>query len=290
MRINLPSAILLSGTVMLFSAASAIADTQETAKPVATEATVAQSAAPQQEASAGAEAQKTGTTKATEAQPAAATPGAAEAAANPKPLAPHGGVFKFGADAEKDAIVDAPADIEKARQLHIKAMDQIKGKDIEGALKTETEATTVAPHYWLPHAGMVYILMSQKHKPMDAMKEASLSIYGKHNAVAERNAAKLFQQIHWIPPAQKALSSAVEMEPDNWHGHIGLADLQLSQGNAQEALKTLNAIKPETVTGYDALSTLAAHYLTIDAYAKARELYEKAVAVAPDDAAKTECQ
>lgn len=278
MRINLPSAILLSGTVLLLSAAGVIAKTSDAAKPEASDA----SATTQK-----VEEKTTTTTEVTQTQDAA---GATKHVAG-DPVVPgttgaknRGAAFKFGADAEKDAVVDAPEAIEKARTLHAKAMEQAKAKDIPAAIATEKEAIAAAEHYWLPHAGMVYLMMQgDKRRAMDALKEASLSLYGKHGAVAERNSAKLFQQIRWNPPALKALEAAAVMEPDNWKVNLALADLQSNMGASDKALKTLDGIKPEALNSFEVADQVGSRYLAIDQFEKARDVLAKAYALAPTD-------
>jgi tetratricopeptide (TPR) repeat protein len=293
MRINLPSAILLSGTVMLLSSVGAFAQTKDTAMLGAGETAAAQtteSTGMQTTTTVGAASGDSSTStnvkveQTTKADKATAAVKSKDGSVNA-----NGGKFNFNPEAQKDAIVDPADAIEKAGQLHAKAMEQGKAKDVPAAIITEQQAIDAAPHYWLPHAGMVYLLMGQKKRPMDAMKEASLSIYGKHGAVAERNAAKLFEMIHWYPPAQKALNSAITLEPDSWQARVGLCDLYLAEGNTGEAKKALDGIKPELISTFPALSSVATHFLSLEDYEKAKDLYEKAVALAPDDQAKKEC-
>jgi len=282
MRINLPSAILLSGTVLLLSPLCAMANANEAATLEAgnTTATVA----PAADASTA----KAAETTATETKPADAT-GASAANPNQSAMSARSGMFRFGDQAEKNPIVDAPEAIEKAKAIHNQAMEQGKAKDLVNAMLTEQKAIDAAPHYWLPHAGMVYLMLSSKKKPAEMMKEASLSIYGKHNAVAERNAAKIFQMMRWNQPAVKALQAAIELEPNNWDSRIALADMQLNSGNAVEAKALLDKINIDSLTSYNALASVGAHHLSIDDYPKAKELLQKALTLAPDDAAKTEC-
>jgi hypothetical protein len=164
---------------MLFSAASCFAATAEDADTTAPQEGFNQPAAAE-------------TTSITETGAAAQTKdGAPTKEISPRSAAARG-MFKFG-DNSKDTVTDPADAIEKARALHDKAMELAKaGSPADGIVK-EKEAIEAAPHYWLPHAGMTYLMMSDKKKAFEAIHEASLSLQGKHDAVAERNCAKLFQ-------------------------------------------------------------------------------------------------
>ncbi|HEY9720165.1 MAG TPA: tetratricopeptide repeat protein [Trichormus sp.] len=272
MRINLPSALLLSGTVMLFSAASGFAATADDADNIA----------PQQstqlpEAAPTADAAKT---EAIKKDPALAP--TSHSSANAR------GMFKFG-DNSKDAVTDPADAVEKSRALHDKAMELFKANSVKEAVAKEQEAIDAAPHYWLPHAGMTFLIMTDKHKAFDAIHEASLSLQGKHDSVAERNCAKLFQMVHWMPPAVQALQAAIKMEPDNWVPKVGLADLAINQNNFNDARKELAKIDLNSANTYEAFSEIGLRYLEAEDYAKAKELLSKAIEKAPDQKAKQEC-
>jgi len=286
MRINLPSAILLSGTVMLLSAAGTFAQSNDTATPAAPAALAKNSSAAQPAATqspSSAESTKTEVKADSAAKPGATTAAAAEA---PK----HGATFTFGEDNEKDIVVDAPEAIEKARGLHNKAMDQFKAGDADGAVATEQSAAEAAPHYWLPHAGLVYIIMTSHKKPTDAIAEASKSLYGKHATVAERNTAKLFQQVHWLPPAVKALEKAVRVEPDNWKNRLALADALSASQQPAQAKEQLDAIKPDSIDQFGPLENIATHYMALDDFDKAKPLLDKALGLAKTDKEKQAIQ
>ena len=260
MRINLPSAILLSGTVMLLSAAGTFAQSNDTATPAAPAALAKDSSALSRllrKARALPNRLRL-KSKLTLLLSQAQQPPQPRSATNMAPHSPSAKITR-----KTTLVVDAPEAIEKPAGTHNKAMDQFKAGDADGAVATEQSAAEAAPHYWLPHAGLVYIIMTSHKRPTDAIAEASKSLYGKHATVAERNTARLFQQVHWLPPAVKALEKAVRVEPDNWKNRLALADALSASQQPAQAKEQLDAIKPDSIDQFGPLENIATHYMAL---------------------------
>jgi tetratricopeptide (TPR) repeat protein len=196
-----------------------------------------------------------------------------------------GFMFKFptAEDKSEPVVVDPQADIEKARALHLAAMDLYKQGKVDEAKAKEKEATTIAPHYWLPHAGLTYIFADQK-KPFEALQSSQLAVYGKHGAVADRNAGRLFEIIHWFEPAILEFKKAIKEEPDAWVSYTGLADCYIIQGQYPEAAQVLDRMPTAALSQFEPLSETATRYMQIGEYQKAQDDFAKALDMAPDEA------
>jgi tetratricopeptide (TPR) repeat protein len=196
-----------------------------------------------------------------------------------------GFMFKFptAEDKSEPVVVDPQADIEKARALHLAAMDLYKQGNVDEAKAKEKEATTIAPHYWLPFAGLTYILSDQK-KPFEALQASQMAVYGKHGAVADRNAARLFEIIHWFEPSVLEFKKAIKEEPDSWVSYTGLADCYILQGQYPEASQILDRMPAAALTQFEPLSEAAIRYMEVGEYQKAQDDFAKALDMAPEEA------
>jgi len=264
---TLPTAFLLSGTVALVSAVTTFAATATDAKQ--------------------------------DEQPAVVENGAItkpKVNLAPTPVVPKqdstinarkGFLFSFSDKPEtpKDYVADPKPAIEKARALHLAAIELFKDKKIEEAKDKEKEAIAAAPHFWLPHAGLTY-MYSEQRKPFEALQEAQESVYGEHGPVADRNAGRLFEQIHWFAPAALEFQKAIKAEPSSWQSRIGLTDCYIIQAQYPEAAQALDAIPPEALSQFEPVSEVALRYMQVGQYKKAQDDFVKALDLATSDGAK----
>jgi len=300
MRINLPAALLLSGTVLLVSGANVRAQdaSAQTTTPQATPTAESQPAdsksnqpgatAPDPSADANAGASADSKQPINQVNTVGAKSPHKSKSVRPGSYANIPGIpnvndkaapFKFGAMPEAEIIRDPAEAVEKAKTLHAKAMEQAKAKSFSEAEATEKEAITAAPHFWLPHAGMVYIMRSEGKKPHELINEANLSLYGKPGAVAQRNAGRLFNYLHWMPPAMKALVDATNNDPKNWQGWLQLCDAWIAQNNMESAQQSIKYIKPECLSIPECVEQIGVRQMMMGNAHHAVEDFQKVLAM-----------
>ncbi|HEY9772908.1 MAG TPA: tetratricopeptide repeat protein [Planktothrix sp.] len=262
MRIIRPSALLVAGTVALFGATVAFAETS-------TEPAAKDAAAPQT-TTAPADAQADASKK-------------AEAPAGSEAPKRHRG-FSFNVNDSNKPLdpEDSQEKIDKARPLHDQAVELFNKGQADQAFALEKQAIEAAPNYWLPHAGLAYMLQKTRHSPFEALREATESVRTRHPAVADSNTARLFESIHMFQPAVVEYRKAMKAEPDAWLNDLGLADCYIIQGQQDEAKKALAELSPAALSQFDCLAATSTRYLAIPDYSKAKELLTKAVELAPN--------
>lgn len=177
--------------------------------------------------------------------------------------------------AGKDADV-----IKKANDLHEEASRLLDDHDIAKAIEKETEATKIAPQYWLPHAALGYLYFGRGGP---AIMEAAESIRTEHPRLADINLGLLLQYFHLYDDSIKTFKQILEADPNSIPAKVGLASSMIGrQQQVEEGRKLLNDAYKSAPDDPLTLDALARAYFEENDYVKTRELCIRALSLTKD--------
>jgi Flp pilus assembly protein TadD len=199
-------------------------------------------------------------------------------------------MFASDNEAEADSTKQPTADqIGQANTLHAQALEALNGGDVKKAVEIERKAVAAAPTYWLPRAALAVMLYKDGEK-LQAVSAASFSVRFKHESVADRNFARLLENMNWVAMAITQFDKDIKDEPDNEQARVGLASCYVLTKDEAKAKKALQDVRDMNSKQFETLYLTGFYALELGDAVSAKSDLQKAVELASSADEKRKAQ
>lgn len=190
-------------------------------------------------------------------------------------------------DDEPVTLFDKESDdaINKANELHSKAVEAFKRNNIEAAIRLDEEASKAAPHYWMPHVALAY-LYSNYNGGGPALEQATTAIKCQHPAMADNTHAALVATMHAFGSAMDKFKRLAAADPTSWRAQVGLASCYMNKGDAKSANNILDQLSAANLKEPAAQLVIGNYYKKTGEPTKAKDILKRGLENDPEPKVK----